>query len=82
VSGTWDPLVEVIALSPGLAQRVLERHRDDGTGHCCVCGSGGQTGRYTWPCSLRLLATRALHRQAQMHAEIHDPAIPLHGPDD
>ena len=31
---------------------LLQEHRNDGTGHCRVCSSGGQTGRITWPCQL------------------------------
>lgn len=34
------------------ADKLLEAHRDDGTGHCRVCSAGGQTGRSTWPCQL------------------------------
>jgi hypothetical protein len=38
---------------------VLARHVDDGTGHCCVCTAGGQTGRYRHPCVIQLAAADA-----------------------
>jgi hypothetical protein len=53
------PIVAFIAGEPGLADRLLVQHTDDGTGHCRVCTSGAQTGRSVWPCPLRGLAEQA-----------------------
>lgn len=40
-----DPWVTWIRSQPGLAERLLAEHIDDGTGRCRVCSAGGQTGR-------------------------------------
>jgi hypothetical protein len=53
-----DPIVEFIAAEPGLADRLLALHIDDGTGHCRAC-SIGQAGYLRWPCQIHILATRA-----------------------
>ena len=58
-----SPLVALIRSQPGMAERLLADHTDDGTGRCRCCSSGGQTGRYQWPC--------AIHRSA---AQAHTPA--------
>jgi hypothetical protein len=52
-------IVAFIAGEPGMAERILAEHADDGTGHCRVCTDGGQTGRHVWPCTLRGLAEQA-----------------------
>ncbi|MFD1532187.1 hypothetical protein [Pseudonocardia aurantiaca] len=49
-------LVAFISAEPGMAQRLYDDHRDDGSGHCRACTGGGQAGRYVWPCSLRRAA--------------------------
>lgn len=54
-----NPLVELIRSQPGMADRLLVDHSDDGSGRCRVCSNGGQTGRYRWPCSIHHYATRA-----------------------
>lgn len=77
----WFPLVEVLAEMDGLAARLLERHHDDGSGRCRVCGSGGQTGRYRWPCATRELAVLALARQAELRLATDFPAPPARHPD-
>jgi hypothetical protein len=56
---TGDPIVEFIAAEPGLADRLLALHVDDGTGHCRACPIGGQSGYLRWPCQIRILAARA-----------------------
>jgi hypothetical protein len=33
-------IVEFIAGEPGMAQRMLAEHVDDGTGHCRICTEG------------------------------------------
>ncbi len=52
-------IVAFIAGEPGMAQRMLDEHADDGTGHCRVCSAGPQAGRKVWPCPLRGLAEQA-----------------------
>lgn len=54
-----NPIVEFMASQPGAADRLLAEHVDDGTGHCRTCSSGGQTGRYRFPCSIRLAIDQA-----------------------
>jgi hypothetical protein len=54
-----NPLVVLIRSQPGMAQRLLTEHVDDGSGRCRVCSTGGQTGRYRWPCALRRYAEQA-----------------------
>lgn len=52
-------IVLVIAAMPGMAERLLVAHADDGTGRCAVCSAGAQSGRYVWPCTLRTIALQA-----------------------
>jgi hypothetical protein len=52
-------IVAFIAGEPGMAERLLAAHADDGTGHCRVCTQGGQTGRQKYPCRLREFAEQA-----------------------
>lgn len=54
-----NPLVALIRSQPGMAERLLADHTDDGTGRCRCCSSGGQTGRYQWPCAIHRSATQA-----------------------
>lgn len=54
-----SPLVEFIGREPGLAERLLSAHDDDGTGHCRMCTSGAQTGRHRFPCQIHGYATAA-----------------------
>ena len=54
-----NPWVVLILSQPGMAQRLLTEHVDDGSGRCRVCSTGGQTGRYRWPCALRRYAEQA-----------------------
>jgi hypothetical protein len=60
-TASLSPLAAEFAalLQPDAIARMLDRHVDDGTGHCRECSSGGQTGRSTWPCRLRVLAEEA-----------------------
>ncbi|WP_232661910.1 hypothetical protein [Pseudonocardia sp. TRM90224] len=55
-----NALALLISAEPGLADRLLAAHVDDGTGRCALCSSGAQSGRYVWPCTLRSLALEAL----------------------
>ena len=54
-----NPLVTLIASEPGMADRLLAQHVDDGTGRCAVCTAGSQTGRFAWPCQTQLAAAAA-----------------------
>jgi hypothetical protein len=56
----WQHLAAELARMPGVAERLLAVHAEDGSGRCAVCSSGRQTARYVWPCQLHLLATRAI----------------------
>jgi hypothetical protein len=57
-----DPLVEFILCHAGMAEVLLDQHRDDGSGHCRVCTTGGQAGRPVWPCTT-FAAAEAVVRQ-------------------
>ena len=54
-----DPLVELIRSQPGMAERLLIEHADDGSGRCRACSDGGQSGRHRWPCTIHHCATQA-----------------------
>lgn len=54
-----DPAVEFVAREPGLAERLLADHGDDGSGHCERCTGGSQSGRHVWPCQIHDLAVKA-----------------------
>ena len=54
-----NPLVTLIRSQPGMAERLLAVHDDDGSGRCRVCSTGGQAGRYRWPCAIRMAAADA-----------------------
>ena len=55
-----DALVVLIWSQPGMAERLLVEHADDGSGRCRICSSGAQTGRYRWPCTIHRCASRAV----------------------
>lgn len=57
-----DPLVALILSNPGMAERLLDKHLDDGGGHCQVCALGGGHGYRVWPCQIRLAACAAATR--------------------
>ena len=54
-----DLLVVFIRSQPGMADRLIVEHANDGTGRCRTCSTGGQAGRYRWPCALYCCATQA-----------------------
>ncbi len=54
-----SPIVEFITNQPGMAERLLAEHVDDGSGHCPACPLGGQKGYQRWPCNLHHYATQA-----------------------
>ena len=43
------PLVALIVSQPGMAERLLAEHADDG-GRCRVCSAGAQSARFHFPC--------------------------------
>lgn len=53
-------LVMFISSQPGMVDKLLAAHADDGTGRCRSCSAGGQTGRYRWPCTIHRCAEHAL----------------------
>ena len=67
-----NPLVVLIASQSGMAERLLAEHADDGSGRCRRCSTGGQTGRYRWPC--------AIHRGAILAREQRDADLPVRPP--
>lgn len=54
-----EQLVALIRSQPGMAERLLAQHRDDGTGRCTACMVGAQSGRLPWPCQIRVAAEAA-----------------------
>jgi hypothetical protein len=62
-----DPLVALIQAEPGMAQRLLRAHADDGTGRCRICSTGAQTGRFQWPCTIHKRARQAHETTDQPH---------------
>ncbi len=54
-----SPLAAFIAAQPGMAEKLLAEHRDDGTRHCVRCTAGAGAGRSTWPCTMAASATAA-----------------------
>ena len=54
-----NPLVALIRSQPGMAERLLAQHADDGSGRCRSCSAGAQSGRYRWPCAIQRYATEA-----------------------
>jgi hypothetical protein len=62
-----DALVVLIRSQPGMAERLLAEHADDGSGRCRSCSNGAQTGRHRWPCTIYSHAGRA-------HEQAHRPA--------
>jgi hypothetical protein len=54
-----SPLVQMILSQPGMAERLIAEHADDGRGRCRGCPVGGQRGRHSWPCTIRQAAEEA-----------------------
>jgi len=59
-----------------MATRLVDQHRDDGTGHCLTCSSGAQTGRYAHPCNILLATREAIRRLAELDTTRHRKATP------
>ena len=57
------PLVQMILGQPGMTERLMAEHADDGTGRCRVCPVGGQRGRHSFPCTIRRAAEEAANAQ-------------------
>jgi hypothetical protein len=62
-------LTVLLLSEPVAVTHLLTQHMDDGTRHCRVCTAGGQTGRYRYPCLIRLAA-----EQAQAYRRSWDPS--------
>ncbi len=60
---TVTPLVQMILGQPGMTERLMAEHADDGTGRCRVCPVGGQRGRHSFPCTIRRAAEEAATAQ-------------------
>ena len=54
-----SPLVQMILSQPGMAERLIAEHADDGRGRCRGCPVGGQRGRHSWPCTIWQAAEEA-----------------------
>jgi hypothetical protein len=54
-----EPLVALIAGEPGMAERILDAHVDDGSGRCARCVQHDRPGA-AHPCVIRSHAQRAL----------------------
>jgi len=54
-----NPLVEFMLLNPGLADRLIAEHVDDGRRYCRMCALGAQRGYFRFPCDIRLTADKA-----------------------
>jgi hypothetical protein len=52
-------IVAFIASEPGMAERMLAEHRDDGSGHCRKCVRRQSGAAQVWPCPLHGLAELA-----------------------
>ena len=52
-------IVAFIAGEPGMAQRMLDQHVDDGSGHCRTCLRRQDGAAQVWPCPLHGLAEQA-----------------------
>lgn len=59
-----NPLVEFMLLNPGLADRLVAEHVDDGQGYCRKCTLGGQRGFYRFRCDIRRMADTARELEA------------------
>lgn len=57
-------MVDVLSRCGDLPGTLVRLHVADRSGGCAVCSRSTQAGRYTYPCAIRALATRALHLQA------------------
>lgn len=58
-----NPLGALIVSQPGMADRLLAEHADDGHVCCRVCTCGGQAARQRWPCTIHSCATQAVRMQ-------------------
>ena len=62
-----NQLVVLIRSQPGMAERLLAEHADDGSGRCRLCSSGAQAGHYQFPCAIRLAAADAAESRIDKH---------------
>jgi hypothetical protein len=59
-----NPLIEFILRNPGLADRLIAEHVDDGRGYCRMCALGAQRGYFRFPCDIRRMAEAAKELEA------------------
>ena len=58
-SAAFAELVTLMMNNPNMPEDLMHQHADDGTGRCCLCTAGAQTGRYVWPCQIYRAAAQA-----------------------
>lgn len=54
-----ESLVALLQARPTMVERLAQEHVDDGAGRCSKCSSGAQTGRYRFPCLIKLAVDEA-----------------------
>lgn len=69
-----NPLVALIVSQPGMGERLLAQHVDDGHGRCRVCTPGAQAAHHRWPCSIYGAAAEAEVVRARNEADQRPPA--------
>jgi hypothetical protein len=71
MAGTADAsLVALLVSQPRMIATLGPAHADDGTGHCRSCSSGAQTGRYLYPCAIRLAGDEARRQLAEARRQL------------
>jgi hypothetical protein len=73
-----DPLVVLIISQPGMIDRLLAQHVDDGRGRCRVCVVGAQAGHQVWPCSIGHAAAQARDVQRRGRQDGAADVQPMH----
>jgi hypothetical protein len=59
-------LIALFVSQPQMIERLAVEHADDGSGRCRCCSAGGQTGRYRYPCTIRVAVDEARRRLAEV----------------
>jgi hypothetical protein len=63
------PLIALIMSQPRMVDRLEVQHSDDGSGRCRICSAGAQTGRYRYPCPIRVAVDEARRRLETVRPE-------------
>jgi hypothetical protein len=67
MAGTPDSsLVALLVSQPQMIERLAPQHEDDGSGRCRSCSSGAQTGRYRYPCPIRVAVEEACRQLSRV----------------